>query len=71
MVQENATGVQVVRAFGREKFEMDRFCQKNKITVGEFVAFASYNTTLVWPSVFREMGAWIVDPAQNMEKFTR
>lgn len=29
VVQENATGVRVVRAFGREKFEMDRFRKKN------------------------------------------
>ncbi len=29
VVQENATGVRVVRAFGREKFEMDRFQEKN------------------------------------------
>lgn len=92
VVQENATGVRVVRAFGREKFEIDRFDEKNlnyarlwiklgtlsglywgvgdlitgfqvifiivlgaieavhgDITVGQFVAFASYNTTLVWP----------------------
>ena len=31
VVQENATGVRVVRAFGREKFEMDRFREKNDI----------------------------------------
>lgn len=92
VVQENATGVRVVRAFGREKFEMDRFKEKNdgfaklwiklgtisglywgvgdlitglqviavivfgtveavhgNISVGEFVAFASYNASLVWP----------------------
>lgn len=92
VVQENATGVRVVRAFGREKFEINRFDEKNhiyanlwirlgtlsglywgvgdlitgfqvifiivmgvieavhgNITAGEFVAFASYNTTLVWP----------------------
>ena len=92
VVQENATGVRVVRAFGRERFELDRFREKNEafarmwihlgtlsglywgvgdlitglqvvavvalgaaaavhgeITVGEFVAFASYNTVLVWP----------------------
>lgn len=92
VVQENATGVRVVRAFGREKFEIDRFDEKNNffaklwirlgtlsgaywgigdlitglqvmviivlgaaqavrgnITAGEFVAFASYNTTLTWP----------------------
>lgn len=30
VVQENATGVRVVRAFGRERFEMDRFLEKNE-----------------------------------------
>ena len=30
MVQENLTGVRVVRAFGREKHELDRFSQHNK-----------------------------------------
>ncbi len=92
VVQENATGVRVIRAFGRENFEMDRFKEKNEnyagqfnklgkylgaywavgdiftglqvvvvivlgavqavngaITVGEFIAFASYNSTLIWP----------------------
>lgn len=92
VVQENATGVRVVRAFGREMFEMERFDEKNdafarlwiklgtlsgfywgtgdlitglqviavivlgaveavggEISVGEFIAFASYNTALVWP----------------------
>ena len=29
VVQENATGVRVVRAFGREQFEMERFDEKN------------------------------------------
>ena len=91
-VQENLTGVRVVRAFGREKFEVDRFDQKNdrfanlwirlgrlmstywgvgdlmsglqiltvmctgivfavngEITLGEFMAFISYNSSLVWP----------------------
>jgi ATP-binding cassette subfamily B protein len=28
-VQENLTGVRVVRAFGRERFEVDRFAEKN------------------------------------------
>ena len=27
--QENLTGVRVVRAFGRERFEIDQFAQKN------------------------------------------
>lgn len=30
VVQENATGVRVVRAFGREHFEMERFREKNE-----------------------------------------
>ncbi|HHZ02935.1 MAG TPA: ABC transporter ATP-binding protein [Tissierellia bacterium] len=29
--QENLTGVRVVRAFGREKYEIERFTEKNKI----------------------------------------
>lgn len=91
-VQENLTGVRVVRAFGRERFEIDRFDERNErfsnfwirlgyvqsyywglgdlltgiqiltvillgvietvhgnITLGGFLAFVSYNTTLVWP----------------------
>lgn len=31
VVQENATGVRVVRAFGRESFEIDRFDEKNHV----------------------------------------
>ena len=92
VVQENLTGVRVVRAFGRENFEIDRFSEKNsafselwirlghmmtafwstgdlimalqvltvicvgtvsavngEITLGEFLAFVSYNATLSWP----------------------
>lgn len=30
VVQENLTGVRVVRAFGRERFEIDRFTEKNE-----------------------------------------
>lgn len=91
-VQENLTGVRVVRAFGREKFEIERFDEKNnkfsnlwirlgrlmsaywgigdlitglqiltvicvgvmtavngEIILGEFLAFVSYNSTLIWP----------------------
>lgn len=91
-VQENLTGVRVVRAFGREKFEIERFDERNNhfanlwiklghvmgsywgigdlftglqimviivagtieavngnITLGEFLAFISYNSSLVWP----------------------
>lgn len=92
VVQENLTGVRVVRAFGRERFEVERFDKKNEnfaslwiklgrllsyywcigdfitglqiitivcvgtllavngeITLGTFLAFISYNQTLVWP----------------------
>lgn len=92
VVQENLTGVRVVRAFGRENFEIERFSEKNsafselwirlghmmtafwstgdlimalqvltvicvgtvsavngEITLGEFLAFVSYNATLSWP----------------------
>lgn len=91
-VQENLTGVRVVRAFGREKFEISRFDEKNntfsnlwihlgkllslywsmgdlitglqimtvisagawlavagELTLGEFLAFVTYNSTLIWP----------------------
>lgn len=112
VVQENATGVRVVRAFGRERFEMDRFREKNdifanlwirlgtlsglywgvgdlitglqvvtvivlgtmeavqgRITVGEFVAFASYNTTLVWP--IRGLGRILSDMSKAGVSFER
>ncbi len=112
VVQENATGVRVVRAFGREKFEMDRFREKNDafaklwiklgtlsglywgvgdlitglqvvtiivlgaveavrgtISVGEFVAFASYNTTLVWP--IRGLGRILSDMSKAGVSFQR
>lgn len=92
VVQENLTGVRVVRAFGREDFERKRFDEKNErfaglwiylgrflslywsigdlitgiqiltviclgvtaavngqITVGEFIAFVSYNSSMAWP----------------------
>ena len=92
MAQENLTGVRVVRAFGRERFEKDRFeaqndyytgkwarlagvmsfywssqdilsgievmlvvvfgalfCIKDRMTAGEYIAFISYNSMLVWP----------------------
>lgn len=112
VVQENATGVRVVRAFGRERFEMDRFREKNdifaklwirlgtlsglywgvgdlitglqvvtvivlgtveavhgNISVGEFVAFASYNTTLVWP--IRGLGRILSDMSKAGVSFER
>lgn len=92
IAQENLTGIRVVRAFGRENFEKERFekqnqiytnewmklcmvlalfwgtgdlvsglqimlvvvlgsyfCVQGEMTAGEFVAFVSYNTMLVWP----------------------
>lgn len=92
VVQENLTGVRVVRAFGRESFERSRFDEKNErfaglwiylgkfmslywaigdmitgiqiltviclgvmmtvdgsLTVGEFIAFVSYNASMAWP----------------------
>ncbi|MBE5971595.1 MAG: ABC transporter ATP-binding protein [Lachnoclostridium sp.] len=92
IAQENLTGIRVVRAFGREKYEKDRFEKQNQIytnewmklcttlslfwgtgdlvsglqimlivvlgsyfcvtgdmTAGEFIAFVSYNTMLIWP----------------------
>lgn len=112
VVQENATGVRVVRAFGRERFELDRFREKNEafarmwihlgtlsglywgvgdlitglqvvavvalgaaaavhgeITVGEFVAFASYNTVLVWP--VRGLGRILSDMSKAGVSFER
>ncbi len=92
MAQENLTGVRVVRAFGRERYERDRFeahndyytgrwaklastmsfywssqdvlsgievllvvvfgaifCIRGTMTAGEYIAFISYNSMLVWP----------------------
>ena len=92
MAQENLTGVRVVRAFGRERYEKERFekhndyytglwsklasvmsfywssqdilsgvevllvvvfgavfCIQDKMTSGEYIAFISYNSMLVWP----------------------
>ncbi len=112
VVQENATGVRVVRAFGREKYEMERFQEKNDafarlwirlgtlsgaywgigdlitglqvvavivlgaadavhgvLSVGEFIAFASYNTTLVWP--IRGLGRILSDMSKAGVSFER
>ncbi len=92
IAQENLTGVRVVRAFGRERFERERFekqndyytgfwirlmrilslnwvtgdvmtglqylivnimgavfCVRGTITAGQFIAFVSYNSLLIWP----------------------
>ncbi|MBT9778894.1 ATP-binding cassette domain-containing protein [Clostridium sp. MCC353] len=112
VVQENATGVRVVRAFGREQFEMERFDEKNDafarlwirlgslsglywgigdlitglqvvaviifgvseavngfISVGEFIAFAAYNSTLVWP--IRGLGRILSDMSKAGVSFER
>lgn len=101
-VQENLTGVRVVRAFGRERYEIDRFDGKNDhyadlwirlgrlmsvywasgtvmtcvqvmavivmgtvltvrgdMTLGSFLVFVSYNSTLVWP--IRNLGRVLSD----------
>lgn len=93
LVQENLTGVRVVRAFGRERYEIDRFDEKNNqftdmwnrlgkvlsinwgigdllaglqvlvitviaaffveagtLSTGEFLAFFTYNSMIVWPT---------------------
>ena len=100
MAQENLAGVRVVRAFGLEKAEMDKFTRQNSyytslwekmakimsrfwsvsdifsgiqvmlvvifgayfcingsLTEGEYIAFISYNSMLVWP--IRQLGRMI------------
>ena len=100
MAQENLTGVRVVRAFGQERSEMDKFTKQNdyytslwvkmakimsrfwsvsdiisgiqvmlvvvfgawfcihgSLTEGEYIAFISYNSMLVWP--IRTLGRMI------------
>ncbi|MFI3207615.1 MAG: ABC transporter ATP-binding protein [Eubacteriales bacterium] len=112
VVQENLTGVRVVRAFGREAFELERFDEKNEafaqawikmgrlngyfwgfgdfftslqilcivvigtifavngtITSGEFIAFLSYNTALVWP--LRTLGRVLVDMSKAFVSMDR
>ena len=102
IAQENLTGVRVVRAFGREQYERERFetqnrgytrmwirlmawlsafwcsndlisgsqimlviamgavfCVHGRITVGQYIAFVSYNGMLMWP--VRELGRVISD----------
>lgn len=100
MAQENLTGVRVVRAFGRERAEIDKFrkqndhytnlwiklakdlsrfwsvsdvlsglqvmlvvvlgavfCVEGGLSEGEYIAFISYNSMLVWP--IRQLGRMI------------
>ena len=102
MAQENLTGVRVVRAFGRERYERDRFekhneeytglwvrlagimsrfwsvsdilsgvqimlvvvfgvifCLDKTMSPGEYIAFISYNSLLIWP--IRQLGRMISD----------
>ncbi len=102
MAQENLTGVRVVRAFGRERYEKDRFekhneeytglwvrlgkvmsrfwatsdilsgvqimlvvifgvvfCLSDQMTEGNYIAFISYNSMLIWP--IRQLGRMISD----------
>lgn len=105
-VQENLTGVRVVRAFGRERYEVSQFDVKNdiyaslwlklgrslgyfwstgdfftglqimliitlgagaavdgRITLGEYLAFISYNAALVWP--VRALGRILSDMSKT------
>ena len=100
--QENLTGVRVVRAFGRERYEVEKFNRKNELfsqlwiklgrllsvywasgtfltclqvmvivlagvvetvnggmTLGAFLAFVTYNTSLSWP--VRSLGRVLSD----------
>lgn len=100
MAQENLTGVRVVRAFGRERAEIDKFQKQNEhytslwekmakdlsqfwsvsdilsgvqvmlvvvfgayfcvhgnLNEGEYIAFISYNSMMVWP--IRQLGRMI------------
>ena len=102
IAQENLTGVRVVRAFGREEYEREKFenhnkyytslwvklsrvmagfwstsdiisgiqillivvfgavfCIRGDLQSGEYIAFISYNSMLVWP--MRRLGAIISD----------
>ncbi len=105
IAQENLTGVRVVRAFGREAYERERFkkqsgeyaslwiklsrlfslfwgtgdlisgiqvmlvivvgtviCVNRDMSVGQFIAFISYNSMLVWP--VRQLGRMISQMSQ-------
>lgn len=112
LVQENLTGVRVVRAFGRERYEIDRFDEKNeeytnkwvklgkimgtnwgigdflagfqvlaitiagvffvadgKLSAGEYLAFISYNSMIVWPS--RNLGRLLSELSKTTISSTR
>ncbi len=112
VAQENFTGVRVVRAFGREKYELDKFHAKNQeftekwqklgkimgfnwgagdflsaaqaivicivgviftvhgeLTSGEFLAFVSYNSMLIWP--VRNFGRILAELSKTSISSTR
>lgn len=112
VVQENLTGVRVVRAFGRESFETQKFDEKNnayariwiklgyimgaywglgdlftglqtmavlivgtylsvqgQITIGELIAFLSYNSMLIWP--IRGLGRILSEMSKSGVSFDR
>ena len=46
-VQENLTGVRVVRAFGRERYEQDRFDEKNEKYTGKWISLG-YTLGVYW-----------------------
>ena len=47
VIQENLTGVRVVRAFGREQFEIERFDKKNNY-YSEYWRKLGFNLSLYW-----------------------
>lgn len=47
MAQENLTGVRVVRAFGRERYEIDRFEKQNNIYTDRWIRVSKY-LALFW-----------------------
>lgn len=112
LVQENLTGVRVVRAFGRERYERDRFDAQNEhytnlwikmgrnmsrfwsisdilsgtqillvvtlgavfavrgtITAGDYIAFVSYNSMMIWP--IRQLGRMLSELSKAGVSLTR
>jgi ATP-binding cassette subfamily B protein len=47
VIQENLTGTRVVRAFGRQKFEMDKFNEENELNRSKLVKLNNY-FALLW-----------------------
>lgn len=112
LVQENLTGVRVVRAFGRERYERDRFDAQNEhytnlwikmgrnmsrfwsisdilsgtqillvvtlgavfavrgtLTAGDYIAFVSYNSMMIWP--IRQLGRMLSELSKAGVSLTR